>query len=247
MARGWQQHPVFGREPFSRRDAWIWLIEHAAFTPRRVDVFGRIVEVQRGQLCRSLRDIAKEWGWDEAKVRRFLSRLQKENMIRCDTDARRTIITICNYEQYQNAGCVGDAEPDAEATHHRRITDAQNKERKEGKEGNLESIGQAPARDDGEFEQWWEHVPRKVAKGQARKAFRAARKKADFATLLTGIQRYAASVSGQDPKFIAHPATWLNGERWIDDHLPRDGPDWPKTPQQIRDEVLAEFGHMRDW
>lgn len=76
----------------------------------------------------------------------------------------------------------------------------------------------------GEFELWWAECPRKVGKGQARKAFRGALKKTDLATLIAGIQRYAAQVAsdGTEARFIVHPSTWLNGERWLDE--PSTGP-----------------------
>ena len=67
------------------------------------------------------------------------------------------------------------------------------------------------------FESWWEHVPRKIGKGQARKAFKTALKKTDIDSLIDGIKKYTASVKDKDPEFIAHPATWLNGERWLDE------------------------------
>lgn len=65
-----------------------------------------------------------------------------------------------------------------------------------------------------EFEEWWEVYPKKVAKGQARKAFMAAIKKTDLATLKAKAQAIDRSC---DDRFIPHPATWLNGERWLDD------------------------------
>ena len=75
---------------------------------------------------------------------------------------------------------------------------------------------------DADFELWWKLVPRKAGKGQARKAYRAARKKADAATLSAGIEAYAALVKRKrtEPHFIAHPTTWLNGERWLDEEPP---------------------------
>jgi hypothetical protein len=70
---------------------------------------------------------------------------------------------------------------------------------------------------DHDFEVWWQLVPRKVGKGQARKAYRAARKKADAETLETGVKHFAQACRGKDEQYIAHPATWLNGERWLDE------------------------------
>lgn len=70
------------------------------------------------------------------------------------------------------------------------------------------------------FDRWYDAYPRKVAKGQARKAWPAAVKKAGgVERLIEAARRYAARPD-LDPKFIPHPATWLNGERWEDHHPP---------------------------
>lgn len=67
-----------------------------------------------------------------------------------------------------------------------------------------------------DFEEWWLLVPRKVGKGAARRAYRTARKKTDHATLLSKIAEYAKITEGRDMGYVCHPATWLNGERWLD-------------------------------
>lgn len=124
MHREWMEHPMFRGETYTRAQAWCWLIENANFAPGKIEVKGRIVTVGRGQLRHSLRHLAKLWGWDEARVRRFIARLENENMIRCVVDAGQNLITICNYERYQSNDCVADAPTDAGATQERRNTDA---------------------------------------------------------------------------------------------------------------------------
>ena len=69
-----------------------------------------------------------------------------------------------------------------------------------------------------DFEEWWEEVPKKVGKGGARVAYKAAMRKANAFLLYAGIKAYAKSVKGKDPQYIAHPKTWLNQERWLDEH-----------------------------
>jgi hypothetical protein len=67
------------------------------------------------------------------------------------------------------------------------------------------------------FDRFWSAYPKKVAKGHARKVFEKimARKDAPSIDLLCeAAQIYGESIS--DPRYIAHPATWLNGERWLD-------------------------------
>ena len=79
-----------------------------------------------------------------------------------------------------------------------------------------------PADRDGGFDDFWKHYPYKVAKRTAEKAHRSALKRATAATILAGARRYAEQVAekvardSRAAEFIAHPATWLNGDRWAD-------------------------------
>lgn len=68
-----------------------------------------------------------------------------------------------------------------------------------------------------EFDLWYSAYPLKKGRGQALKAYKLARKKSDAGTLLSAAKRFAAERRGEDNKFTAHPATWLNGERWLDE------------------------------
>lgn len=65
-----------------------------------------------------------------------------------------------------------------------------------------------------EFDRWYALYPHKVGKGQARRAFTAARKKASLEVLIAGLEHYIRT----KPARIewCYPATWLNGERWLD-------------------------------
>jgi hypothetical protein len=70
-----------------------------------------------------------------------------------------------------------------------------------------------------QFNQFWSVYPRKKGKGQARKAFEKALEKTDLQTILDGVHAYIANDVMDDPQFIAHPSTWLNGERWLDEYV----------------------------
>jgi hypothetical protein len=77
-----------------------------------------------------------------------------------------------------------------------------------------------PTDDDPDWSAFWAAYPRKVGKGQARRAWPKATKAADRADIITGAKRYAEQRRGQDAQYTAHPATWLNGERWTDQQPP---------------------------
>ena len=85
------------------------------------------------------------------------------------------------------------------------------------------------------FAEFWTSYPRRVDKGGARKAWAAAVKLADPAVIIAGAVRYAAETKGREPRHIAHPATWLRGERWLDEPGGNAGrPAGPRTPTPDR-------------
>lgn len=66
-----------------------------------------------------------------------------------------------------------------------------------------------------QFESFWSDYPRRIAKANAKKSFERALKKATFDEIMRGVFRSEALKN--DPKYIPHPATWLNQERWTDE------------------------------
>ena len=67
------------------------------------------------------------------------------------------------------------------------------------------------------FEDFWAAYPRKKAKGHARKAWERAVRHTDPLVIIDGAKRYAEEKRTEDPMFVKHPATWLNGECWEDE------------------------------
>lgn len=137
MHRGWQDHPVFRGETFSRRDAWVWLIENAAWKATACNAGGKTVALRRGQLCHSYRHLADAWGWSLGAVQRYLTRLETDTMIERIADGGRMVITVCNYELYQSTQRIDNGPPDTDddtpPIRDRYATDTKKKEGKEGK------------------------------------------------------------------------------------------------------------------
>lgn len=77
------------------------------------------------------------------------------------------------------------------------------------------------------FDAFWSHYPRKVGKGQAKKAWAKAVKTATPESIIEATVRYSEVRAGQDIRFTPYPASWLNGERWTDDlaHVTNIDPD----------------------
>jgi len=72
--------------------------------------------------------------------------------------------------------------------------------------------------DDG-FDRFWDAYGKKVDKGHARKAWKRAVKKTSPETIIAAAEEYRAWVDRNETeqRYVAYPATWLNGERWNDE------------------------------
>ena len=93
---------AFAHEPFSEREAWVWMIAEASWKARARRVGDYVVSLERGQLAHSTRFMAETFGWTHSKARRFLDRLERLGMIERKTGTGVSVITICNYDKYQS-------------------------------------------------------------------------------------------------------------------------------------------------
>lgn len=89
---------------FSECEAWLDLIQSARFdaTDEAYSelIGGREISYSRGQYPASISFLMKRWKWSEKKVRYFLSKLKKKGMITTCNQQGMTVITLCNYNEY---------------------------------------------------------------------------------------------------------------------------------------------------
>jgi len=68
------------------------------------------------------------------------------------------------------------------------------------------------------FSRFYEASPRRVAKDAAYKAWLKLNPDESLrAVIMAGVGRYREERADSEPKFISHPATWLNRRRWEDE------------------------------
>lgn len=104
------EHALFAREPFTEREAWLWLISKAAWKDTKHRIGQTVVDVPVGSAFLTLREMQAVWRWkSDKRVRSFLSVLEREGMIELKTDAGKTQVTVCNYSRYQDAERTSDA------------------------------------------------------------------------------------------------------------------------------------------
>ncbi len=172
LHRGWRDNPIF-RGEFSRADAWVWMIENACWKPARFDIKGKIVTLERGQLCASRDRLASVWGWSPSAVERFLTRLQTEHMIGRETGHGKSIITICNYAKYQDRAEQTGQETGQETG---QTSDRDRTAKEQGNKGTSEKVvaiatrasGDAPALQPIHVFEKWNEVAKRVGKATVR-------------------------------------------------------------------------------
>lgn len=92
------------------------------------------------------------------------------------------------------------------------------------------------------FDEFWKAYPRKKDKGHARKAWAKAVKTTDPALIVSAAVQFRqwCEQDGTETDFIPYPATWLNGERWLDERDPE-----PQTRMQANLAVVDRMWKNR--
>lgn len=90
-------------EPFTRGQAWVDLLLLAAHQKSFFYVRGIKVNLERGQLAWGEIKLSERWQWSRTKLRKFLNDMEKEQQIIQQKGNVIQMITIVNYENYQQS------------------------------------------------------------------------------------------------------------------------------------------------
>ena len=135
-------HWVWKDKPFALGQAWVDLILLANHTDSKAVLRGRVYEVRRGQVFRSKLVLGERWGWSRGRVKRFLTLLEKNEMINQQAGQHATFITLLNYDRFHHEAFkkrttdgAPDKTPDDHQTDIRR--DTYNKDNNDNNEKNF--------------------------------------------------------------------------------------------------------------
>lgn len=106
----------FGREPYSKREAFLDLVQMAAYEDSETFVNGYRYERSRGDVIVSKSFLSKRWGWSVDKVRRYTTYLERNGWCKCRRDDQCnqpiTLISIVSYDVYQGCTTTPDTTDD---------------------------------------------------------------------------------------------------------------------------------------
>jgi hypothetical protein len=208
-----QDHWIYQeKRKFSRYEAWLDMMMMANHKDNKFLLGNELVEVKKGQFITSEIKLMGRWDWGKNKLRLFFDLLVKDGMIIKKSDRKRTTITICNYSIYHDSENNNGLQTDYERTIGRPSADT-NKNDKNDKNDKEKDI-YSP-----EFESFWNEYPRKLGKKEAYKTWNTVIKKGE---LPQAIIQCAINYKNQcedcktETRFIKHPKTFLNEERYKD-------------------------------
>lgn len=218
----------------------------------------------------SMSAMVRETGYNEATVKRLLERMEKvHGCIKYDPNTKEILINkwgkynwsdsaatkagiakVAQHiksdsfrEEFTSLGFIGPPEgacrgpidpPEASVTV--LYSDTTDTHTSSSVDNSIETVVMT------EFDIFWSIYPRRVGKGEARRALARALKKTDFQTIMDALnaQKQSSQWGKDGGAFIPYPATWLNQERWADEV------DNPGGNEDGNDNIRNLFAHFKE-
>ncbi|WP_239775206.1 DnaD domain protein [Mammaliicoccus sp. N-M50] len=140
LHRSIENHWLYEEErKFSKFEAWIDLLLMVNHKDNKTVMDGKLITVKRGQRITSLRKLGDRWKWSLTKVDSFLRLLEEDKMIVVKKDTKKTLVTIVNYDVYQNVNLEKRHRKDSEKTEKEHRKDREKTQKKTNNNDNKEN------------------------------------------------------------------------------------------------------------
>lgn len=231
-------------EPFDRRSAWIDILMSANHSDNKMLFDGSLILIKRGQFITSIRKLSTKWKWSSTKVTAFLDTLEKDQMIKRESDTKKTLISVINYGLYQDN--TSEKKTPKKQTEDTEVTQKNtNKNEEECTKNDKETIYANC------FEEVWSHYPRKEDKGLAYKCYLArihdgySEKELLHATI--GYEKECKD-SNREKKYIKKGATFYGVNTPFVDFLQKEDKEFQHQIFNLDlQETPPHFGFPEEW
>lgn len=216
-------------EKFTRGQAWVDMILLANSEDGFIRSNGMKIIIERGQLGWSEIRLSARWGWSRGKVRRFLNELETVQQIVQQKNTRSSIITIVNYETYQDDDTTDGHVIEQQTDTNKDIDIVKTLS------GKKDSLNQLPlVLSDSEsqningyhFDDFYKLFPVHKSKRAAEKAYKKAikDKRGTHDEIMAGVDRLWIEINEgrQDRIYVQYPSTWLNADGWKNEYEPEN-------------------------
>ena len=164
----------------------------------------RWTPVQKWSLITGRKKLSEELWLTESQIRTSLEKLVSTNEIAIKTTKSFSVVLLNNWDKYQET--IANKVPNQSPTNRQPIAT--------GGEGNNEKKKRNNTYTES-FEIFWKEYPNRVGKPDAMKKY----KEQEHSEIIEWLERWKEfwDYSETEPRFIPHPATWLNQERYRDE------------------------------
>ena len=200
---------------------WIWLLIKANYKERTVPIkigAGQsTVTIKRGQLLFGRLSAENELFIDGSTIYKCIKRLEKLKNIEIKSSSHYSVITICNYDYYQDFNnykvATKEQPSNSQVTATEQPSNTPNKDNQVNKENKYSA----------DFMTFWAVYPKKVGKD---KAFESWQKKKDKPPIAEIVNKITLQIKTDQwikdgGQFIPNPATYINQARWFDEIEPK--------------------------
>lgn len=140
LHRSIQKHWLFEeKRKFSRFEAWIDILLMVNHTDNKIMHDGDLITVKRGQRITSLRQLGDRWSWSITKVDKYLKTLESDGMLVVKKDTKKTVLTVVNYDDYQDGDFKKRHRKDSEKTEKKHRSNTEKTQKKTNNNDNKEN------------------------------------------------------------------------------------------------------------
>jgi hypothetical protein len=193
---------------------WIYILANTNYK----ETVYRGHKIKRGQMAFGRKKASVVTGLTQQEIRTRLkwfageANTQITHQITTKSTTNFTIITVLNYEKYQDFSM--GKQPVIHSESNTQITTSKEYKKNKRRKEKDKTIDQNEVH----FDQFWTEYPRKVAKKKAKQIWmRNKLGNGRFPKIMDALKKAKQTEQWQEVRLIPHPTTWLNQERWDDD------------------------------
>lgn len=234
MKKGWVklyretlEKPIWKNASPEQCKIFITLLLMANYEKNKWRWEGTDFHCKPGQFITSAKSIMLEAGKGISRqnIRSALNSLEAQQFLTTKSTNTGLLITICNWDTYQNPDETTNQQINRQLTSNQPATNQQLTTIKELRNKNKENtppISPLNGEVQNRFEIFWKAYPKKRGKGMAEKSFLKIKPSQELLdTMIVKIAEFKKcdDWKKKDGQFIPLPATWLNQKRWLDEVL----------------------------
>lgn len=210
---------------------FIYCLLKASHIEHQQQVGRQVVTIKPGQFVFGRKKAAMELDMKESTVRDYMNLLKYDNTIDIKSTNKYSIVTIVNWELYQDTNEKRDNKNDSKDDNKKTAEGQQINTNNNDNNGN--NVNKEYMRKIELFNQWWNLYNKKVDRKKCETKFLKILEKHSFEEIVEGTKRYLdyLKATNTDKQYQKHPSTFLNNENWKDEfEIPQ--PQKQQQPQR---------------